>query len=125
MNADVSGADLLLTSLDAAQLTETNLSGANLGWVSMSRSSQFDGVVLALNTTRCLTAPRASSIHGSTGQANTDRVVEFSEGFPTELTLPPEMSWIVLSSVMLAAGSTIYVVFCPAAVQNYSEVQWV
>jgi hypothetical protein len=42
-----------------------------------------------------------------------------------DLELPVEMGWIVVSSLLLAIGSTVYRLVCPASVQKFTEVEWV
>ena len=58
----------------------------------------------------------------STGWLNKTRVITVLE-YPIEL--PDKTMYLFASSILLAVGSTLYRLKCPARVQEFSEVQWV
>jgi len=62
----------------------------------------------------------ASQIEGLT-----DSVEALGQSLPSSFMLPSEMSWIVLSTLLLAIGSTIFKFLCPATIQRFTEVEWV
>lgn len=49
----------------------------------------------------------------------------FSSQLPTQLTLPDETFWALVSAVLLVLGTTVYRLFCPPSVKRFSEIEWV
>ena len=50
---------------------------------------------------------------------------EFIEAFDYPVPIPERAFWILISSILLAIGSTTYRISCPARVQEFSEIQWI
>ena len=50
---------------------------------------------------------------------------EFIETINYPIPIPENMSWIILSSILLATSTTIYRFRCPDIVQDFTQSQWV
>jgi hypothetical protein len=48
---------------------------------------------------------------------------QLAEAFP-KLPLPGQAFWLLVGTVLLAAGSSVYLVRCPPRVQRFSDVEW-
>lgn len=76
------------------------------------------------------TADRARQVPGSTAVADemagwAEAIHVFTSGLPREISLPSEMSWILVSTLLLAIGATTFKLACPATIQRFTEVEWV
>ncbi|MBN2411094.1 pentapeptide repeat-containing protein [candidate division KSB1 bacterium] len=58
--------------------------------------------------------------------SNVDLInTELMEFIDNPIPIPGRMVWLLISSILLVIGSTLYKTVCPARVQEFSETQWV
>lgn len=144
--ADFRGSDLSFADINTANLShitvgdETRLSNVRVGTLDPPCREREQTVVLGRrdfisNWSRLRTIGRfpfftvswaafviSLLVVNMIGFLNHQELLDFID-YP--IPIPERMGWIIFSSVLLIAGSTLYHVYCPQRVQHFSETTWV